>query len=201
MISGAVLGIGKPNATGHRLDTLLARGVGGAGSFLTGGAGSAAFSGLAGQKLLDCINGRERPWPALGGGQRERAVARGVRVAEPGFLQLVALAFGFAPEPVLAGLLCVFHTGIVPEAILTWYDNAMSESHQQLRQKWPDDAYPDVSGGGVPYPENSFPFPLAESQPAPMMVTRPCGCTSMTVDEQPVQVSWCEDHDPGYEPS
>jgi len=47
-----------------------------------------------------------------------------------------------------------------------------------------------------------FPFPLAEPRPGPGMITRPCGCTSMTVDDDdaPVQISWCADHDPGYAP-
>lgn len=46
----------------------------------------------------------------------------------------------------------------------------------------------------------SAPFPLAAPRPAPVMVRRPCGCTSMVVDDQPVQVSWCDGHDPGYAP-
>ena len=66
-------------------------------------------SGSAGQELLDFIDGLERPRPALGGGQAVGAVARGVRVAEPGFRQLKALTFGFAPKSQLAGLLCFFH--------------------------------------------------------------------------------------------
>lgn len=86
--------------------------------------------GLAGKELLDFVDGLERSRLAPGGGQRERAVARGVRVAESGFLQLVALAFGFAPQPVLAGLRCVFHTGIVPEAILAWYAKAMTKTRE-----------------------------------------------------------------------
>ena len=47
-----------------------------------------------------------------------------------------------------------------------------------------------------------FPFPLAEPYPAPVMVSRPCGCTSMVTEDgaMPIQVSWCDGHDPGYEP-
>ena len=53
---------------------------------------------------------------------------------------------------------------------------------------------PDSDGG--------FPFPLAEPRPEPVMVTRPCGCTSMITEPgaTPMQVSWCVPHDPGYEP-
>jgi len=47
---------------------------------------------------------------------------------------------------------------------------------------------------------DGFPFPLAEPKGEPMMVTRPCGCTSMVIDGTPVQVSWCVPHDPGYTP-
>lgn len=39
-----------------------------------------------------------------------------------------------------------------------------------------------------------FPFPLAEPQPEPMLVTKPCGCTSMVIDDHPVQISWCIPH-------
>ena len=48
-------------------------------------------------------------------------------------------------------------------------------------------------------PDN-FPFPLAESRPEPVMISRPCGCTSMVIDDDdpPVQISWCDTHDPGY---
>jgi hypothetical protein len=51
-------------------------------------------------------------------------------------------------------------------------------------------------------PPPPFPFPLAEPAPPPVMVTRPCGCTSMDTEDggPPVQVSWCVEHDPGYEP-
>ena len=28
----------------------------------------------------------------------------------------------------------------------------------------------------------------------------PDWCTSMVIDVQPVQVSWCDEHDPGYTP-
>jgi hypothetical protein len=47
-----------------------------------------------------------------------------------------------------------------------------------------------------------FPFPLAEPRPAPVMISRPCGCTSMDVGDgqPPMQVSWCVPHDPGYTP-
>jgi hypothetical protein len=45
-----------------------------------------------------------------------------------------------------------------------------------------------------------FPFPLRAPDPEPMMVSRPCGCTSMVIDGQPVQISWCDPHDPGYPP-
>ena len=50
-------------------------------------------------------------------------------------------------------------------------------------------------------PDHSFPFPLAAPQPEPVMVTRPCGCTSMITEPEarPIQVSWCDEHDPGYE--
>jgi hypothetical protein len=53
-----------------------------------------------------------------------------------------------------------------------------------------------------PLQSGDFPFPLAEPRPAPVMVSRPCGCTSMVVDDvmKPMQVSWCVEHDPGYEP-
>lgn len=39
-----------------------------------------------------------------------------------------------------------------------------------------------------------FPFPLAEPTPEPVMISQPCGCTSMVIDSQPVQVSWCLAH-------
>jgi hypothetical protein len=45
-----------------------------------------------------------------------------------------------------------------------------------------------------------FPFPLADPVPPPMLVTTPCGCTSMDLDGQLVQVSWCVKHDRGYQP-
>lgn len=43
-------------------------------------------------------------------------------------------------------------------------------------------------------------FPIADPVPEPVMISRPCGCTSMTVDDDqpPVQISWCDEHDPGY---
>jgi hypothetical protein len=55
-----------------------------------------------------------------------------------------------------------------------------------------------------PLYSSDFPFPLAEPSPEPVMVTRPCGCTSMVIepedpDAKPVQISWCVQHDPGYE--
>ena len=48
----------------------------------------------------------------------------------------------------------------------------------------------------------TFPFPLADPVPEPVMVARPCGCTSMITEPGgwPVQVSWCVADDPGYEP-
>lgn len=53
-----------------------------------------------------------------------------------------------------------------------------------------------------PLLSGDFPFPLAEPRPEPVMITRSCGCTSMIMepDDRPVQVSWCDSHDPGYEP-
>ena len=52
-----------------------------------------------------------------------------------------------------------------------------------------------------PASDSAFPFPLAEPKPEPVMVTRPCGCTSMITEpgERPMQVSWCVGHDPGYD--
>lgn len=45
-------------------------------------------------------------------------------------------------------------------------------------------------------------FPFTDPMPPPVMITQPCGCTSMDTgdDSPPVQVSWCAGHDPGYEP-
>jgi hypothetical protein len=61
---------------------------------------------------------------------------------------------------------------------------------------------PEMHTRYQPLYSSDFPFPLAEPSPDPVMVTRPCGCTSMISDPEgrPIQVSWCDSHDPGYEP-
>ena len=64
------------------------------------------------------------------------------------------------------------------------------------------------AGAGLYYPDSeddelrSLGFPIAEPPPPPVMISRPCGCTSMDIGDggAPVQVSWCDGHDPGYEP-
>lgn len=68
-----------------------------------------------------------------------------------------------------------------------------------------DDETGDLAcpGPGAAPGAAGFPFPLADPMPEPVMVSRPCGCTSMVTDPgnpKPIQVSWCVDHDPGYEP-
>ena len=66
----------------------------------------------------------------------------------------------------------------------------------------PPDPLPLPPDGWQQYWPDDFPFPLAESKPPPVMVSRPCGCTSMDIGEgdPPAQISWCNEHDPGYEP-
>lgn len=85
---------------------------------LASGDGSAAFwGGLAGQESLYSVDVREVLGLALGRHQFPGAVVLGAMVSGAGFVQLVALPLGPVPEPVLAGLLCVFHTGNLTRAM------------------------------------------------------------------------------------
>lgn len=48
---------------------------------------------------------------------------------------------------------------------------------------------------------DEFPFPLADPVPPAAEIISPCGCVYMELQpgENPVQVAWCDTHDPGYE--
>lgn len=116
VIRRTILRVGQTQPARHRLTVLPCEEEGGAGSLLGRGSRSCRL-GLVGQELLNSIKRFERSRRALGRSEAVGPVTGGVRVAKAGFLQLVALALGFAPKPVFAGLLCVFHTGTVPEAI------------------------------------------------------------------------------------
>ena len=87
-------------------------------------------------------------------------------------------------------------------------ENCVCADHGTPLIYWPagdDHACQDVRcrfGHGVNAVEVApFPFPLAEPMPEPVLLTRPCGCTSMITepDRPPIQFSWCDQHDPGYE--
>ena len=91
--------------------------------------------------------------------------------------------------------------GRFPEIQLT--EEEIQAGFEVLRARWgdtPDWVLTRMLAEKITVGMAEAGFPVREPEGEPMMVAKPCGCTSMVIDGQPVQVSWCDPHDPGYTP-